>query len=171
MSLYYITLGLLKLYAFLVKKNKNYSLLKQFKANRNIDYLLFLLIIIIGFSIYVSIVYGINTKHIDINMITIAAYTFYKVIIAIINLTKAKKNNETSMYVFRSINIIDALVSLFNLELSMFACFGTNKESYSQHLTNIIAGFCLSLILIGISITIIVISTKKIKAFAKNIQN
>lgn len=95
MSLYYITLGLLKLYAFLVKKNKNYSLLKQFKANRNIEYLLFLLIIIIGFSIYVSIVYGINTKHIDINMITNAAYTFYKVIIAIINLTKAKKNNET----------------------------------------------------------------------------
>jgi antitoxin YefM len=34
-----------------------------------------------------------------------------------------------------------------------------------------ITGFCLSLILIGISITIIVISTKKIKAFAKNIQN
>ena len=60
--------------------------------------------------------------------IATAAYTFIKVIMAIINIVRAKRWRDPVVQVVRNINLIDAFVSLLALETSMVAVFGDGTD-------------------------------------------
>ncbi len=56
--------------------------------------------------------------------ISTAAYSFYKLIIAIVNMVRAKRYSDPAVQCFRNINLVDALVSLLSLEVTMIATQG-----------------------------------------------
>ena len=56
--------------------------------------------------------------------ISTAAYSFYKLIIAIVNMVRARRYSDPAVQCFRNINLVDALVSLLSLEVTMIATQG-----------------------------------------------
>jgi divalent metal cation (Fe/Co/Zn/Cd) transporter len=52
-----------------------------------------------------------------------AAYAFFKIILAIINLVKARHSTSATLIALRNISIADAFVSIFALQRSMLVSF------------------------------------------------
>lgn len=116
--------------------------------------MIFLSIILAG-SAYLSFESERGIKYNEILMITIAAYSFTKITLAIINLIKMRKNNSSIIKTLRYISFADALVSIFALQRSMLVSFGAMPENGIQ-IFNICTGtavyigvFILGIILIG----------------------
>ena len=76
-------------------------------------------------------------------MITIAAYTFYKAAMAIVNAIKARRQQSSWLTAIRNIGCADAAASLLTLQRSMLVSFGgmSNRDiSLMNALTG--AGVC-----------------------------
>lgn len=56
-------------------------------------------------------------------VISIAAYTFYKITMAVINMVKVRKMQSPSLITIRNIGVADALVSMLTLQTTMLASF------------------------------------------------
>lgn len=79
----------------------------------------------------------------EIMMITIAAYTFYKAAMAIVNAIKARRQQSSWLTAIRNIGCADAAASLLTLQRSMLVSFGgmSNRDiSLMNALTG--AGVC-----------------------------
>lgn len=62
-------------------------------------------------------------------MIYVAAlYTFYKIIISVINFFKARKGDEITVRAIRNVNLADALVSVLALQTAMFHEFSPQEN-------------------------------------------
>ena len=57
-------------------------------------------------------------------VIVSAVYTFTKLILAIVNLVKAKRYHDPAVQALRGVSAADALMALFSLETAMLAAFG-----------------------------------------------
>ncbi len=77
----------------------------------------------------------------------VAAYTFYKLTIAVLRLLQCRKNRSPILGVARNMDLIEALMALFQLQTGLFAAFGQDF----QHITlmNCFTGgaVCLSVVL------------------------
>ncbi len=90
----------------------------------------------------------------QIIMISIAAYTFTKITLAIINLIKAKSSDSPIIKTLRSISLADAFVSVFSLQRSMLRSFeGMSEENIL--LMNTLTGsvVCLIIFVLGLNLT------------------
>lgn len=83
--------------------------------------------------------------------VTMAAYTFYKVILSTINVIRVLRQNSPLLTVIRRIGHIDALVSLLTLQTAMFASFAFDKEEFVKLLNGVTGGvICLTVLFMGI---------------------
>lgn len=81
-----------------------------------------------------------------------AAYTFYKIIAAAVNLSKAKKTKDPIVQSLRNINLADALISVAALETAMIASFGGAEELLPLR-TVTGFGVCVATVAMGIVMT------------------
>jgi len=83
-------------------------------------------------------------------MITIAAYTFFKIIMAIVKAVKQHKNPSPLLAVIRNIGYAEAAASILTLQRSMLVSFGT-MDNTEAHIMNILTGsaVCLYVLIIG----------------------
>ncbi len=77
----------------------------------------------------------------------VAAYTFYKLTIAILRVFQCRKNHAPILGVARNMDLIEALMSLFQLQTGLFAAFGAGFAHIT--LMNCLTGgaVCLSVVL------------------------
>jgi hypothetical protein len=129
---------------------------------RIIGIVFFFLVIILSCSLTLTLKFSLYKSHTTIIMISIAAYTFYKVIIAIINLVKARKSQDITLYTIRNINIAEALVSLLNLQMTMYQSFNTEEEN-NILIMNIITSCVVGLLISFFGIRMIIVSVKHLK--------
>lgn len=84
----------------------------------------------------------------------VAAYTFYKIIIAVINLIKVRSMRSPLLLAIRNIGYADALVSVLSLQTAMFAAFGEGEGINIQLMNGMTGGaVCVMILLIGICMT------------------
>ena len=88
-----------------------------------------------------------------------AAYTFVKVIMAIINAVRAKRYKDPVVETLRYINLTDALVSLVTLETTMVALFGNASDMIPISAS---LGFIVCAVTIFIAIYLIISSWRKL---------
>lgn len=154
MGIYYAILSIMRIIAVRgeYKQDKKTQLPKEISIMRTTGIMLFLLTFTLTGSICLSLKYDLAKSYGTITMITIATYTFPKIVIAVINLVKAKKQDSPLIITIRNISISDALVSMLSMQMSMFATFG-KEEAGKSHTMNIItgAGVCFCIVLIGLS--------------------
>lgn len=150
---YYIILSVMR-FAVLLFKGENENSSNHFIMRFTGCLMIFLSIILAG-AAYLSFESERGIKYNEILMITIAAYSFTKITLAIINLIKMRKNNSSIIKTLRYISFADALVSIFALQRSMLVSFGAMPENGIQ-IFNICTGtavyigvFILGIILIG----------------------
>lgn len=80
-----------------------------------------------------------------------AAYTFYKVIVSIINMVKVSRMRSPMLLTARNIGYADALVSVLFLQTAMFAAFGEGREINIQLMNELTGGtVCIMIFLIGV---------------------
>ena len=77
---------------------------------------------------YLSYEENIGTKYNEIIIITIAVYTFSKIVLAIINLIKDSRHNAVRLKALRNVSFADALASIFSLQRSMLISFEGMSE-------------------------------------------
>ncbi len=161
---YYIILGVTR-FGVLIFNTKNK---KEVSSNKFImrftGFLLIFLSVVLAGTAYLAVESERGIKYNEILMITIAAYSFTKITLAIINLIKARKNDSSVIKTLRYISFADALVSIFALQRSMLVSFGGMAENEIQIL-NICTG---TAVYIGVFILGIILIRGKQNGKIKN---
>ena len=95
-------------------------------------------------------------------VISIAAYTFYKITMAVVNMVKVRKRKSPILITIRNIGAADALVSMLTLQAAMFASF-QDKNSLNTNQMNAITGLSVCIIISILGIRMIWYARKKKK--------
>ena len=156
-GVYYLVLGMMKLSLtkHVIKKSDNQKQLKQYK---NIGILMFLLNSAMVGMIILMIRDGESALYPGFIIYAQAAYTFYILTFAIINIIRYRKNHTPIIAASKSINLAGAIMSLFILQVAMINEFG-GSDSFKL-IINTLTGTVTSLITIGIAIFMIINSKK-----------
>lgn len=157
MCAYYTVLGTMRLSAVLCERRGGAA------ASDDTEYfvmklsgvLLVLLSLVLAAVNYISLSQNITAIYGEITMITIAAYTFYKITMAVIRAVRQRKNPSPLLAVIRTISYAEVAASVLTLQRSMLVSFGA-IDSAKVRLMNALtgAGICLFVLMLGIFMTI-----------------
>ncbi|MDE7399221.1 MAG: hypothetical protein K2N06_06800 [Oscillospiraceae bacterium] len=92
-----------------------------------------------------------------------AAYSFYSIIIAVINLVKFRKHGSPLLSAAKVINLVAAMVSILSLETAMLAQFGGDDDPLFRKAMTGATGGAVYTIVIGMAVFMIWKSTKLLK--------
>lgn len=92
------------------------------------------------------------TRRAGLMIYVVAAYTFYKITMSIVNFVKAKKQDDHTVDALRNINVADAAVALLALQASMLQEFSDTGLPIFNILTG--AGVCLFVFGLGLYMVI-----------------
>lgn len=103
------------------------------------------------------IIYSRNTqkRYAGFLIYAVAFYTFYKVIMAVLNTVKAGKTKLPLVMTLRSVGYADALVSLLSLQVAMLTAFsepGAGHISVMNTCTGL--GVCIMVLLAGVGMIV-----------------
>ena len=145
-GVYYVILSALRSVILLIKK-------KIGLAKRLVGAMLMAMSIPLVGTVVLSAVRERGIVFHEIVMIAIAAYSFTKITLAIINLIKARNKASTRLIMLRNISLADAFVSIFSLQRSMLVSFDGMTE-LGIRVMNIATGsaVCLIVFLLGFNL-------------------
>ena len=117
-------------------------------------------------TVYNSLVqYNRTFHHHEITTITMAAYTFTSLTMAIINVFKYRKYNSPVYSASKAISLASACVSMLTLESTMLTTFGGSTMTLiTKKIMLGTSGGVISVFIIVMAIYMIVQSSKKLKA-------
>lgn len=93
----------------------------------------------------------------------VAAFTFYSLIIAIVNYARLHRHDDILVVLNCRVNLSVVLVSIFSLEVAMFAEFGTDADAGLQYVMSIITGAVIAVILVDMGIRSVINAKKTLK--------
>ncbi len=165
---YYFLLGLLRggvaLGEYRAKKRTNGKEIEyvtaQLKNYRLCGVLLFVLEIAMTTLVGIMLFSKNPTTYTEVIAITMAAYTFYKITIAIINVIKARKRNDYYVQTMKNIGLVEAAMSLFSLQILLISTFSGGEELF---LLNVIVGAAVCLFALGMGVTMIALANIRLK--------
>lgn len=91
-------------------------------------------------------------------VIAFAAYAFYKIVMAIVNVVKSQKQTDFTVRAIRNIAFADALVSIFSLQTALLYSFAAGGD---YRAANLATGSAVCLITIALGVIMIVKANKK----------
>lgn len=97
-----------------------------------------------------------------------ALYSFYSVIMAIMNVVKFRKHNSPVMSAAKAINLVAAMVSILSLETAMVSQFGGDDDSNFRQIMTGTTGGGVCVIVLGMAIFMIVRSSINLKKLQIN---
>ena len=103
-----------------------------------------------------------NPRSSEIMAISSAAYTFYRIALAVFNARKTYRLHDPLLQSFRNIGLTDAAVALLALETTMIATFGGETET-SLLIVRAATGFGVCALTIAMGIFMIVRGTQRLK--------
>lgn len=117
--------------------------------------LLLLLGIVLTAMIDISLSQHIATVYGKITMITIAAYTFGKITVTVVNAVRQRRNPSPLLLVIRNIRYAEVAASVLTLQRSMLVSFGEADER-QIYLMNALTGLavCMFVVVLGILLMI-----------------
>jgi len=154
LSAYYIILSIMRFALVMSEKHsKAHNSENEVFAKRFAGVMLMCLSIVLCGTVILTMRQDIGTKFHKIIMITIATYTFTKLVFAIINLGKSKKISFPIIKALRNISLADAAVSMFSLQRSMLTSF-EGMENADIRLFNALTGtaVCIIVLILGIDL-------------------
>ncbi|MBQ3234777.1 MAG: hypothetical protein IJA97_01290 [Clostridia bacterium] len=174
LSAYYIALaflrgGILTYHKRKVGKNSQLDVerdeLTKAKIVRNSGIILLVLNVALSSAIAQMIFSDAHFMYFGWTIFAYAAYAFFKMTMAIINIFKANRHGDLTIKAIRSVNLTDATVSILALQTALLATFSVGTENVS--LFNTLTGIVVSAFSIGIGIYMILFANKH----KRNIQN
>lgn len=166
-TVYYIVLAFMKGNVF-YSKRKHDTEIKQARALR-FSGIMFVVMTIV-FSGVMVLIYKANHyfEYAGILIYAVAAFTFYKLTLAIFNIFKARKQNDLYIENIRNINLASALISIIILQVAMFQAFAPEQNlGYANALT----GAGVSVVILILGVLMINKANKRLKDLNKNTNN
>ena len=164
---YYLVLSLMKGSIFYSKKKFN-DINNQLKTYRYCG--IMFIFLTIALSGIIVLIYKSNMafEYAGLIIYAVAAYTFYKLTLSIINILKARKQDDLFIQSIRNINLASALVSIVVLQVALFQEFSpANNTSFANALT----GGVISSLILALGIYMIIKSNKILKTQEEIITN
>ncbi len=93
----------------------------------------------------------------------IAAYSFYAVTIAIVNIVKTRRHKSPVLSAARAINLVAALVSVLSLETAMLTRFGGDDDPMFRRIMTGATGGGVCTAVIGMAVYMIIRANKKLR--------
>lgn len=145
MCAYFLTLFFIRLYIVLRKDNKSETIY------RNTGIALLFIEIVLSGALSLLVRSRGGRSYPGVTIYIISAYTFYKLIVSIINVLKAGKQDKAHILALRKISNVEALMSLLSLQAALLFSFGDPSSSFSKRF-NLITGGVIWCIILGIAI-------------------
>ncbi len=139
--------------------------LEQAKTYRGSGVLLLILNVALSVAIAQMIFEDKFFDYPDWSIFASAAYAFFKITMSIINLFKARKQDDLTIEAIRNINLMDATVSILSLQTALLHAFQDGSVNVS--LFNVLTGSAVSLFTLALGVYMIVRANKKIKEIRK----
>lgn len=161
LAVYYIMLGIMRFMSVMyaksiyLDKESSTSPQRELKVYKSCGIMLSFMSIALMGAVIMILTSGAGKSYSRVLTIAIAAYTFYKLVMSIVNMSKAQKEKSLLSITLRNIGHCDALVSLLSLQTAMFAAFGPGEGDMAIILNTITGGVvCVAAFAIGLSMTI-----------------
>lgn len=163
---YYICLAVMRFY--LVRHTRRHKpgekMLEELRKYRACGVILLVMNLALSLIIFFMIYWSRTFIHHEITTITMAAYTFTALALAIINTVKYKKYNSPVYSAAKVISLASACVSMLTLESTMLTTFGDETMGLTERRIFLGAsGGAVSAVIITMAIYMIVQGTKKLK--------
>lgn len=165
LSAYYIVLGLMRFsvvryerrVAFLEETQR---LKRELKVCGNCGIMFILLTLALGVSVIQMVYFDQGKSYSQTLILAVAAYSFYKVTLAIINVIKVRKLKSPLLMTIRDIGYADAFVSMLSLQSAMFVAFG-GDGTVNPRVMNSITGGCVCLMILTMGIYMFLSSNRQ----------
>ena len=128
-AIYYLLLGIMRLSLILSYRNRGVK--SELHCYRRMAWLLFLLNMPMGGMIVLMVLTDSGYSYPGYVIYLSALYTFYTIILAIVNLVKFRKLGSPILSAAKILNFVAALMSLLGLQTAMISQFSTGGESAS----------------------------------------
>ncbi|MDE6059279.1 MAG: hypothetical protein K2G44_04480 [Clostridia bacterium] len=140
---------------------------RAYASTRNKIYLgcgAFLVIVEIAMCIAVTqmVMYGRPVRGGTIFAIATAAYTFYKIVMAIVHVVKASKYKDPVSQALRNLNFADACMSMASLTVLMLSVFDEGNDLTFAIAMKACAGFAACAAVLAVATVMIVKAAKKL---------
>ena len=139
MAVYYLALGGLRLYLILCYRRRTPSL--ERRCYRNTAWLLFALNIPMGGMIAQMALNGSGYSYPGYMIYLSALYTFYAMIMSVVNLVKFRALGSPILSAAKALNVISAMMSILGLQTAMISRFSPNDMAYRRMMNAITGGF------------------------------
>lgn len=143
------------------KKGSHAEAFSRAKIYRNCGIVLLLLNIALSSAIAQMIFDDQGFSYAGWTIFAYAAYAFYKITMSVINLFRAKKQDDLTVQAVRNINLTDAAVSILALQTALLASFQTDEVNIS--LFNTLTGIAVSAVSVTLGIVMIVRGVKAMR--------
>ena len=134
-AIYYLLLGIMRLSLILSYRNRNMK--SELRCYRRTAWLLFLLNIPMGGMIVLMVLTDSGYSYPGYVIYLSALYTFYTIILAIVNLVKFRKLGRPILSAAKVLNFVAALMSLLGLQTAMISQFSTEGENFRRMMNTI----------------------------------
>ena len=167
LSAYYILLSLMRIGAVKQERkiskvsNEKERLEKEIAVYRKNSKMFILMAVVLGGMVILLEASLGGKNYPGFTIYAAAAYTFYRIIMSIINMIKVNKRKSPLLMIIRKIGYIDACVSILILQTAMFASFAKGEEELAK-LMNGITGAVVCVMVFSLGIQGIY-SSKKMK--------
>ncbi len=173
LSGYYALLILMRVFLLrdTVKTNLGKNRLSELKRYRFCGFVL--LVAHSALTVIVAYIVWLNHGfvHNEILTITMAAYTFFSMTTAIINVIKYRRYESPVMSAAKAISLAAALVSMLSLETAMLTAFGEENDPLFRRIMTGATGSAVCLLVLVLAIYMIIHATKEIKLINKGVHS
>ncbi len=158
-TIYYVVLAFMKGNVF-HSKRKYGTEIKEARAFR-FSGIMFVVMTVV-FSGVIVLIYKANHyfEYAGLLIYAVAAFTFYKLTLGIINIFKAKKHDDLYVQNIRNINLANALISIIMLQVALFQAF---SPSSNFGFANALTGASVSATILILGILMIIKANKRLK--------
>lgn len=137
-AIYYLLLGIMRLSLILSYRNRGVK--SELHCYRRMAWLLFLLNMPMGGMIVLMVLTDSGYSYPGYVIYLSALYTFYTIILAIVNLVKFRKLGSPILSAAKIMNFVAALMSLLGLQTAMISQFSTEGEDLRRMMNALTGG-------------------------------
>ncbi len=166
-SVYYLTLIFMKGNIYFSRKRYNTEL-KKARAYRFCGIVFIFLTLALSGIIVLIYTSNMYFEYAGMLIFVFAAFTFYKLTFAIINIFKARKHDNLYIQSIRNVNLASSLVSIIVLQVAMFQAFA---PELNKGIANGLTGAGVSIIILALGIYMICKANKEIKQLTETLVN
>ena len=165
LAVYYVIMAVMRflLVRYVRIQKIGTSILGEWKRSRICAYILLLINLSLSGAVLMILYQHRGYDYPGILIYVMALYTFYALIMSIVDMVKCRKMGSPVMSTAKIVSLSAAVVSLLNLETAMFAQFGADMSAEHQRIFIILTGAGVSITIVTLSVTLIGNANKEIR--------